>query len=340
MSEHFNTKRDRGLKVKSLDGGASRRGRRRFSGKSLLKPIASPRQEHLNRSLSKVEKGCSTAAVKWRLRVTFKFTMTNGARWGSADAIIIRRLDVEHVEAYARAHCDLRDYLMIRLPKKIGLRTREIATLEKEDIDFETRSFRVLDSKKHRFYPLPLDVLTLQLIKDLTSGFEGLVFRHKTYKRNKGKPLTNVSIWKTVRVIGERAGVKGFHPRILRHYFAATMIYPEPDEHGNRPQPASVETLRRILRHANLTVTHRYLARLVFFEDIQRDYDRTQNPYVAQVEDYRQIKQVEFSDKNRFYEEFCSKCEREPTCKFLEKMSSCQACSGCRFYKPKKEMII
>lgn len=171
---------------------------------------------------------------------------TTKRQYDGGQTIVIRRGDVERVEAYARDHRDLRDYLMIRLPMKIGLRTHEIATLTVEDINFEDRSVRVLDSKKHRFYPLPLDVLTLQLIRDLTEGLQGLVFRHKTYKKNEGKPLTNVSIWKTVRVIGEHAGVHGFHPRILRHYFAA-------DWHI--VQHKSIEGSRRILRHKNLCDT-------------------------------------------------------------------------------------
>ena len=281
---------------------------------------------HFNSSLSTDTKNRSIAVVKWTFRARVEVTMTNGGErhWDSADAIVIRRSDVQKVHNYAREHRDLRDYLMVRLPKNIGLRTHEIATFSIEDIDFETRSFQVLDSKKHVFFPLPLDVLTLQLIKDLIQGrTEGLVFEHKTYKNKcEGQPLRNVTIWKLVKTIGEEAGVKGFHPRVLRHYFAA-------DWHI--VQHKSIETLRRILRHKNLGVTHRYLSRLVFFEDIQREYEETKNPYATDLSE---------SDKTRFYERFCSKCDREPTCKFVEQMCGCEAASGCRFYKQKKEAII
>lgn len=284
------------------------------------------------------------AIVKWKIRVTKQFTyakvttMTNGCggrKWETqGEAIIISRRDVETVYRYARTECDLRDHLMIRLPMKIGLRTHEIATLSIEDINFEDRSFQVLDSKKHRFYPLPLDVLTLQLIKDLTDGLQGLVFRHKTYKKNIGKPLTNVAIWKTVRVIGEHAGVKGFHPRVLRHYFVA-------DWHI--VQHKSIEALRRILRHKNLSVTHRYLSRLVFFEDIQKEYEETKNPYMSGgIPNMPTQSNLPFGapQKTKFYEEFCSRCIHEPMCKFKDQMCGCEAASACRFYKQKKEMII
>jgi len=301
-------------------------------------------QKHFNRSASTPKHTAynTIATVKWSIRVKREFhqknseTMANGGgqrKWElQGEAIVISRCDVEKVYQYARVECDLRDHLLIRLPMKIGLRTREIATLTVEDVDFETRMFRVLDSKKHRFYPLPLDVLTLQLIKDLTEGMEGLVFRHKTYKKNKDKPLTNVTIWKNIRVIGERAGVQGFHPRILRHYFAANW---------HIVQHKSIEGLRRILRHKNLSVTHRYLSRLVFFEDIQKEYEETKNPYFESDMEKKPTQQMSMIDisNNRFYEEYCRKCIHEETCKFKEQICSCQACLGCRFFKQKKELM-
>lgn len=282
--------------------------------------------KHFNGSLCKVETDSVTAVVKWKARVIVKFSQCNGgcATWfGSGDTIVIRRVDVQTVCNYADIHCDLRDRLLIRVPKQIGLRTREIATLQKEWINFETGSFQVLDSKKHKFYPLPLDMLTLQLIQDLTANFvNGLVFRHKTYKKTRqDQPLTNVAIWKVIRTIGEKAGVKGFHPRILRHYFAAHWIY---------DQGKSIETLRRILRHKNLEVTHRYLARLVFFEDVQKKYNEVKNPYIVSTEN-------DPANPSTFCEEYCGQCVHESICKFKDSMCSCQAVSGCRFYEPKKE---
>jgi len=116
-------------------------------------------QKHFNRSLSQSRTVQIIASVKWTIRVKTYFlskkgtTMTNGGgrgrEWyGKGEAIVIRRSDIEHVHDFARVHCKLRDFLLIRVPMKIGLRTTEITTLNIEDIDFNTRSFRVLDSKK------------------------------------------------------------------------------------------------------------------------------------------------------------------------------------------------
>ncbi len=252
---------------------------------------------------------------------------TTKRHYDSGQTIVIRRDDVEHVESYARDHRDLRDYLLIRLPKKIGLRTHEIATLKIENINFESRSFNVLDSKKKRLYPLPLDMLTLELIQELiTDRKEGVVFLHKNWKRkNQGKPLTNVAVWKTIRVIGEAAGVQGFHPRVLRHYFAANWIY---------VQKKSMESLRRILRHKNLRVTHSYLSRLVFFEDVQREYDEIRaGPFIEQTGHSE-------NSLSPNYQKWCSKCDHEPTCKFIPEFCGSRCAASCKYYMPKEMKIL
>lgn len=260
---------------------------------------------------------------------------TTKRQYDSGQTIVIRRDDVKHIEAYARAHCDLRDYLMIRLPKKIGLRTHEIATLSIEDINFQNRSFQVLDSKKHRFYPLPLDPLTLQLIKDLIGRRdEGVVFLHKNWKRkNQGKPLTNVAVWKAIKTIGEAAGVKGFHPRVLRHYFAAEWVY---------VQKKSMESLRRILRHKNLRVTHSYLSRLVFFEDVQSEYDEIRSgPFIEQPRDEEFARVTSDFEKslNPNYQEWCSRCDHEPICKFLTEFCASKYAGSCKYFMVKEQEI-
>lgn len=311
-------------------GLQTKRLKRKFKGEKVT-------QKHFNRSLSHppMQKNRCSGIVKWRTRVTIKLLMYNGGgkKFTSAEAIVIRRVDVLKVHDYARAHAGLRDYLIIRLPLKIGLRTGEICSLKIERINFEQRDFEVLDSKKHRFYPLPLDPVTLQLIKDLVAGrSEGFVFRQEkawTQKRAE-KPLTLQAVWWIVHHTAEKAGVKNFNPRWLRHYFAANWL-------AEMKQPDSKKTmegLRRILRHKNLTATQVYLSRLTFFEDLKDEYQQTQHPYVDRPQQNapRMV--------SSFYREWCSKCDREPTCKFIDQMCSCQACSGCRFYKPKKELII
>jgi integrase len=195
---------------------------------------------------------------------------------GPAETLIIRRGDIIRVHDHARVNCEPRDYLLIRLPMKIGLRTGELCTLRIENIDFNSRTFQVLDSKRKKFYPLPLDPVTLELIRLLIGKrLEGYVFRQRKTWTVKGvdRPLRPNTVWIRVKTIGEEAGVHNFTPRLLRHYFAA-------DWHQ---QKKSLEVLRQIMRHKSLTYTQIYLARLVFFEDIQRAYDEvTSGPFVSE----------------------------------------------------------
>lgn len=273
---------------------------------------------HFNLSLSAVQKWRSNQIVKAKLRLTVTFTMSNGgyhrSRW-SADAIVIRRGDVERVHDYARNHASSRDFLLIRLPMKIGLRTGEICTLRIEDIEFESRSFHVLDSKRKELYPLPLDMLTLQLIHDLIQErLEGYVFTRSTSwkKVKEDLPLSVQEVWHITHKIGEEAGVKGFKPRTLRQYFAAYWLY---------VKKKSLAGLQEILRHKDPATTLVYAAKLRFFEDLQAEYEGVQNqPFVENV--------------TRVAESICSRCGNLAFCKFAP-LPSCV--ESCRYKTLKKE---
>jgi len=237
--------------------------------------------KQFNSSLSQVQKWRMNKIVKRKIKLTVTLTMTNGAQhrrnW-QGEAIIIRRADVEKVHAYARNHRSLRDFLIVHLPTEIGIRNSEIRTLRIENIDFESRSFEVLDSKRKEFYPLPLDMLSLQLIRDLVDGrTEGYVFLHSGSWTNikADEPLSKVEIWQITHDTGEAAGIAKYNPRLGRHYFAAHWIF---DLHG------SIVVLQRILRHKNLAVTTIYVSKLCFFEDLQREFEGIQaSPLVPET---------------------------------------------------------
>ncbi|MEM3617925.1 MAG: site-specific integrase [Candidatus Bathyarchaeia archaeon] len=245
------------------------------------------------------------------------------------DAIVIRRADVMRVHDYARQNCCLRDYLLIRLPMKIGLRTGEIVSLRVENIDFNSRSFHVLDSKQKKLYPLPLDPITLELIKQLINGkTEGYVFTRTVYSRSwshkkADKPLHVTTVETVVKKTAEKAGVKRFTPRVLRHFFAA-----EWHRAGK-----SLELLRRILRHKSLAYTQIYLARLVFFEDIQREYESLQAGPLGMGFEPSQPTQLVAAEA--LTPQVCRSCVNMSICKLADKMP--EWATGCRFHKPALE---
>jgi integrase len=209
---------------------------------------------------------------------------------------------------------------------KIGLRTGEICSLKIENINFQEKTFHVLDSKRKRLYPLPLDALTLQLIQDLIgSRQEGYVFTREVYSRSWShvkaeNPLHVTTVLVTVKKIAEKAGVEGFTPRLLRHFFAAEW----------HRQGGSLELLRRILRHKSLAYTQFYLSRLVYFEDLQGEYQKLQNgpiidgTYAPKLPPQMQVTQPALP-------KICSSCANLPICRLADQMPSWA--TGCQHYR-------
>jgi len=138
---------------------------------------------------------------------------------------------------------------IIRLLLATGIRSGEASALNVSDVDHEGRRIRVLDSKKHRHFWLPVDGETLEWIRRLTGPRRSgpLFISLKT-----GRRLTDQGILWAVRKPAQRAGLEGSRhvtPRTLRHFFANAWD----DANG------SIRKLQRILRHKHLSSTQRYL---------------------------------------------------------------------------------
>lgn len=232
--------------------------------------------------------------------------------------LVIHRADIEKIHDYAQKHCTQRDFLIIRVGMKIGLRTGEIATLRIEDIDFEARSIKVLDSKKKVYFPLPLDPVTLELIKELCAfRTRGYVFTHaRSWKHVKGdKPLTIENVWYIIHKIGYEAGVPNFKPRDLRRYFAA---------HWVRDQNKSVAGLQDLLRHQDAETTMIYVNKLSFWEDTQKEYDNVRKGPIVES----QIEETAMVQGPRAHAKVCSDCGSLSVCRFAATMPNCaMACS-------------
>jgi len=232
--------------------------------------------------------------------------------------LVIHRADIEKIHDYAQKNCTARDFLLIRVGMKIGLRTGEIATLRIEDIDFEARSIKVLDSKKKVYFPLPLDPVTLELIKELCQfRTHGYVFTHAgSWKHVKGdKPLTIQDIWHTIHKIGYDAGVPNFTPRDLRRYFAA---------HWVRDQDKSLAGLQGLLRHQDAETTMIYVNKLSFWEDTQKEFDSVRKGPIVES----QFEEPNPTRGQGVHAKVCSECGALEVCKFAATMPNCaMACS-------------
>jgi hypothetical protein len=167
-----------------------------------------------------------------------------------------------------------------------------------------------------------LDPVTVQLLKDLVGvRLDGYVFTQKrswTHLKE-GEPLTLSTVWVRVRTIAASAGVRGFNPRRFRQYFAAEWSL----------QKRSLELLRRILRHKSLAYTQFYLSKLIFWEDLQSEYERFQDgPFVGGV--VPEPRQVGVAEP--LLNGICSVCGSLSVCKYADRMPSWA--TGCRFHVP------
>jgi site-specific recombinase XerD len=237
---------------------------------------------HFNSSPSAVEKWCSNSIVKAKIHLTLTFAMTNGdghsQNW-QTKPIMVSIENVETVYAYAYnkyekepSKLNLRNFLIIRLPRKVGLRNSEIRTLTVELVNFSRRIIMVLDSKKHVLFPLPIDLLTLHFIKDLVNPRrKGYIFIHEgTWTKIKAdNPLTKMQVWNIVHNIAVEAGVEGFNPRDLRRAFA----YEWYRKMRSGQSKKTLKGLQAMMRHNELRTTGIYVDKMFCFEDLQEEFD-------------------------------------------------------------------
>lgn len=163
----------------------------------------------------------------------------------------------------------VRDQLMLELPALNGLRTGEVVTLRFEDVDFENGDLRVLDSKKHRSYLIPLDP---QVAEHLDKFFreagirEGLIFRRPRSGAQSKRPwLSTLAVGETWRKWCRTCGIPYMSPRYGRAYFAVNWHIVE---------GKSLIGLMDVLRHNDLVATQKYLAKIRSYEDVKAEFYR------------------------------------------------------------------
>jgi integrase/recombinase XerD len=173
------------------------------------------------------------------------------------------------VVAEADSHC-LRDRVIVHLLLTRGLRTGEVCSLKAENVDFDAALLYVLDSKKKRYFPIPVNVKTLNLLGEYLNGrSKGYVFlRMRKQNQYKNKPLTVQAVWEMIKRMGESAGVKHWNPRMFRRHLAAFWMQKAKGE---------LQGLQAIMRHGNPQVTWEYGNQFVFVEDIRGETDRVED---------------------------------------------------------------
>ena len=248
------------------------------------------------------------------------------------DSIILVKQDFQRLLNHSNQHEPLRNQLIIDFPTQMGMRPLEITHLRWEYTDIDSGRVTIKNSKSKKLYPLPLSYEVAEKLESYARKKRGYVIKrllgspYSTQMRN--MPISREYLWRVWRRVARRAHLmnwRKFTPRLGRHYFAAISTY-----HPDPQKRLGLETLRRILRHKNLAYTQVYLSRLVFFEDIQADYDRVHNlPIEKNVNEMYMSPEVIDQGRVQLREE-CLTCPAQSVCKYKELLAQVPVAGPCR----------
>lgn len=158
--------------------------------------------------------------------------------WGNQAPPYLTIFELERlIQAAPKEH-----QLLLRLLCYTGARVSEILALAPKDIDFTKGELRLpaLKSKQEKFkFIIVHDPLTLAMLKSYAQGKRGKLFN-----------LTRQRVWQIVHEAGQRIGITGLHPHVLRDSFAYNWVKSGGD----------LTKLQRQLGHASYATTaDRYL---------------------------------------------------------------------------------
>lgn len=152
-------------------------------------------------------------------------------------------LEREQVDAILNAAkiTNYRDYLLIRVLWRTGVRVNELVNIKPADIEWSNQVINITKAKRGKQRRVLLDEETLKMLSDYVSaqniGEERAIF-----------DLTSRQIRYIVKRYGNTIGVD-VHPHTLRHSFAIHLVRSGMD----------LRRLQLLLGHSSLTMTQIYL---------------------------------------------------------------------------------
>ena len=241
----------------------------------------------------------------------------------AGQVVILRREDLLKLFREPKI---LRDELIMELGKGMGLRSGEIRTVRCERVNLDSGLLYVRDSKNYHVYPLPMSLRIAELIeKYMDKREEGWLLRPlKTVNVKRvalGQPLSRQALADVVKHYARKAGIpnwREYQPRMLRYWFAAEWVR----------RRRNIEVLRRILRHKSLTYTQIYVSKLIFWEDVKREYDS----FHALPIERRDGKKLTVEMLSSPIVQQCSKCPAKCVCRHVDEAINSEWASGCKFF--------
>jgi integrase len=265
-------------------------------------------------------------------------TLHGKPAFSSEETIHLRRSDFIRLHDYVLHHGPLRDFCLFRVPMKCGLRPGEIATLRWEGVDFDALTLNIIDSKNHKPFPIPMDILTADYLREFRADrVEGLVIQRdpncRVWRHLVDQRLSKENLEYIIKKWSKLAGLQNWRSMRmydLRHYFAANWAYP-----ADGKRPGNLHALSKILRHKTLLCTQIYLSRLVFYEDLQAEYDRLQKGPLSSTRTSEMP-----TCGNWFFDKYCRVCEHQPACRFIDQAMSSEWAISCKFFSPKAQALV
>ncbi|MED1794984.1 tyrosine-type recombinase/integrase [Brevibacillus nitrificans] len=151
-----------------------------------------------------------------------------------------------------RQYAQYRDYVMMMLFIDSGMRVQEVSAFDVEDIDINTRCVHLPASKNknRKSRVIPLSVEVIRLLHDLITESRQHFDSKAIFVSNFGERLTPDGIRTNIKKYARRAGLrKTVSPHAFRRFYAKYSALNGMD----------LFSLQRILGHADITTTRRYI---------------------------------------------------------------------------------
>ncbi len=152
-----------------------------------------------------------------------------------------------------RAH---RDYLMLRVLWRSGIRVSELVNIRPKDIEWDNGVVNILKAKGGKQRRILLDSETISMLSRYVSEIE-------LGDENRLFPFTTRHVWHLVRKYGRMVGVD-IHPHMFRHSFAIHLVRSGLD----------LQRVQQLLGHSNLSTTQVYLQ--FKDEDLREGYNKVE----------------------------------------------------------------
>jgi integrase/recombinase XerD len=145
----------------------------------------------------------------------------------------------------------LRNYTIMAVMWRAGLRVSEAIALQPVHIDFKHGLIRVVEGKGKKDRTLYVDPFTIDVLQKWLEVRKSITSKHKhLFVTLQGEPLDDSYLRRMVKREAKQAGIeKDVHPHTLRHSFATDLLN----------DGFTLVEVQDALGHANLSTTQVYL---------------------------------------------------------------------------------